>query len=175
MPATIVCIPKCSTSQTVNIPGVAGADGLDGQNAFTQVVSPGFVVPAVGFAVAAPGIPVVSSDWCAIGQTIVCDGPATFTVLAKPDSTHISGVFLGATGDVIPGTVISAGANVSPAGVPGTGGGGGGAASQVMGYTTTGPTADGVVPPNLNGPAIAVKYKETTYVWSPTLHVWDDV
>lgn len=52
--------------------------------------------------------------------------------------------------------------------------GGGGGAGQLVGYTTTGPTVDGVLPANQNAPAIAVKYQSTTYTWSPTLHVWDD-
>lgn len=50
--------------------------------------------------------------------------------------------------------------------------GGGG---QIVLYTTTGPTADGVTPNNVNGEAIAVKPGGSTFTWDSTLHVWDDV
>lgn len=56
--------------------------------------------------------------------------------------------------------------------VAGSGVGGGG---QILEYTTTGPTADGLVPDTLNKPAIAVKPGGSTFTWDPTLHVWDDV
>lgn len=62
----------------------------------------------------------------------------------------------------------------------GTGGsgeaaGGGGGIGEIVRYTTTGPTADGVTPNNQNGEAIAVKPGSTTFTWDSTLHVWDDV
>lgn len=50
--------------------------------------------------------------------------------------------------------------------------GGGG---QIVEYTTTGPTADAVVPNDLDAPAIAVKPGGSTFTWDATLHVWDDV
>jgi len=56
-----------------------------------------------------------------------------------------------------------------------SGGGGGGGVGEVLNYTTTGPTADGVFPSDLNAAAIAVKPDSTTFTWDSTLHVWDDV
>jgi hypothetical protein len=47
--------------------------------------------------------------------------------------------------------------------------------SEILAYTTTGPTADGVLPANLDGEAIAVKPGGSTFIWNSTLHVWDDV
>lgn len=57
----------------------------------------------------------------------------------------------------------------------GGGGGGGGASGQILAYTTTGPTADGITPTSLNSEAIAVKPGGTTFTWDSTNHVWDDV
>jgi len=54
-------------------------------------------------------------------------------------------------------------------------GGGGGGSGEILAYTTTGPTADGVLPSDLNAEAIAVKPDGTTFTWDSTLHVWDDV
>ncbi len=55
------------------------------------------------------------------------------------------------------------------------GGGGGGGGGQIVAYTTTGPTADGVLPADLNEEAIAVKPGGATFIWNSTTHVWDDV
>lgn len=58
-----------------------------------------------------------------------------------------------------------------------SGGGSGGSvgSGSILRYTTTGPTADGVAPSNLNSEAIAVKPGGATYTWNSTTHVWDDV
>lgn len=52
-------------------------------------------------------------------------------------------------------------------------GGGGAGASQIVAYTTTDPNTDGVVPPDLTKPAIAVKPFATTYVWTTPAGPWD--
>ena len=57
----------------------------------------------------------------------------------------------------------------------GGGGGGGAAAGEVLNYSTTGPTADGIVPGDLNDAAIAVKPGASTFTWDSVGHVWDDV
>lgn len=58
----------------------------------------------------------------------------------------------------------------------GSGGGSpGGPPQQVLAYTTTGPTADGLVPADQNSAAIAVKPNGNTYIWDKDTHVWDDV
>jgi hypothetical protein len=46
---------------------------------------------------------------------------------------------------------------------------------EIVPYTTTGPTADGVLPANLDGEAIAVKPGGSTFTWDSANHVWDDV
>lgn len=52
----------------------------------------------------------------------------------------------------------------------GAGGGGG----QILEYTGTDPTSDGLVPTNQNQPAIAYKDDGTlpTYTWNTTTHAW---
>lgn len=47
--------------------------------------------------------------------------------------------------------------------------------SQIVSYSGVGPTSDGVLPPDLNQPAIAVKSGESTFTWSVALQSWDDV
>ncbi len=54
-------------------------------------------------------------------------------------------------------------------------GGGNVGSGEILGYTTTGPTADGVIPTDLNHEAIAVKPGGSTFTWDPVAHVWDDV
>ena len=54
-------------------------------------------------------------------------------------------------------------------------GGGSGGSGEILAYTTTGPTADGVLPSDLDHEAIAVKPDATTFIWDSTLHAWDDV
>lgn len=55
------------------------------------------------------------------------------------------------------------------------GGGSGGANGQVMEYTGTDPTSDGLTPTDPTKPAIA--YKEdgstSTYVWNVALQIWN--
>jgi hypothetical protein len=47
-------------------------------------------------------------------------------------------------------------------------------AGQMVLYTTTDPTTDGVFPPNLNGPAIAYRAdgNGAIAVWDPVGHAW---
>lgn len=54
------------------------------------------------------------------------------------------------------------------------GGGGGGSVGQVMQYTTTDPTTDGITPTDPNQPAIAYKNDGSlpTFVWNTTTHIW---
>lgn len=112
---TIACAPCCQTTQTVNIPGGQGDDalnGTDGNNAYTTTAAD-FTVPAVGANVT---ISVVNSQWVALGQIVVIDGPASFVVLAKPSASSATLEFLGYTGDLSPGANVLSGATVSPAG-----------------------------------------------------------
>lgn len=113
---TTSCTPCCTTVPPVNIPGVEGddgADGVDGTNAYT-LLSADVVVPAVGANVTAS---VLDSIWMAIGQILVMDGPANFSVVSKPSASSVTLTFLGYTGDVAPASTIVSGSTVSPAGV----------------------------------------------------------
>lgn len=49
----------------------------------------------------------------------------------------------------------------------------GGGSSQIVAYTGANPNSDGVKPPNLNAPAIAVKPNGTTYTWSIADQMWE--
>lgn len=120
MPATTSCTPCCVETQTVNVPGIEGdpgtdgTNGTDGVNAYTTTIQD-FVVPAIDASVS---IFVEDASWMIPGQTIVIEGPATFTVDTVVSATQISGTFLGASGDVEAGDTISTGSGVSPSGVP---------------------------------------------------------
>jgi hypothetical protein len=52
--------------------------------------------------------------------------------------------------------------------------GGSGGAGQVMEYTTTDPTTDGITPTNVNEPAIAYRDDGSLpiFVWNTTTHIW---
>lgn len=50
-----------------------------------------------------------------------------------------------------------------------------GGAGEVLLYTTTGPTADGILPSDLDHEAIAVKPHGSTFTWDSVAHSWDDV
>lgn len=52
---------------------------------------------------------------------------------------------------------------------------GGGGSGAVLEYTTTDPTTDGIVPTNVNDPAVAYSRDGTgpTYVWNTVTHVWN--
>lgn len=118
----INCCTPCPTTTTVNTPGVPGDDGADGTNgtngvnAFTytsaNVTIPSLYSPTIT-------IPVLNSTWMAIGQIIVLAGPAHFEVVNPDTPTTVIATWLNYAGDVTAGTVISAGATVSPAGVEG--------------------------------------------------------
>lgn len=112
---TVACNPCCGTAtQTVDVPGVQGDDGLNGtngQNAYTTTTAD-FTVPAIGSNVT---ISVLSSAWMALGQFVVIDGPANFQVLAKPSASSVQLEFMGYTGDLSAGATVMSGATVSPA------------------------------------------------------------
>lgn len=109
---------KCCTPEIVNVPGLEGDPGVDGENglnAFTLTTND-FLVPAIGDPVT---VQVEDSSWMVIGQVVVVDGPAHFTVTSKPSSTSAELTFLGQVGDITAGDTVSAGATVSPSGVAG--------------------------------------------------------
>ena len=111
MAATTSCKPCCSEEQVVNVPGIQGdpgVDGIDGSNAYTTTTDP-FVVPADGANVT---IDVENSDWMAIGQIVVVDGPAHFSVVSKPSSITAELKFENFPGDVAATTNIDGGVTV---------------------------------------------------------------
>lgn len=116
MPATSSCVPCCTTPQVVNTPGSQGLDGSAGTNGLNalSITTADFVIPAIGSNVT---VSVDSSVWMAIGQIVVADGPATFEVISKANTTSVVLKFLGYTGDLSPGATISTGATIAPAGV----------------------------------------------------------
>jgi hypothetical protein len=65
---------------------------------------------------------VLESGWTSIGQSVYGNGAGYFTVSAKPDSTHLTVLNTGATGNVAPGTVVAFPRAVSPAGIQGVAG-----------------------------------------------------
>jgi hypothetical protein len=100
--------------------GQDGGQGDPGVNAFTLTTAQFNVPAAINGAVT---IAVADSSWMAIGQTLVVDGPATFSVTTIPTGTSVTLQWTKAADDVAAGTLIAAGAKVSPGGVPGTLGG----------------------------------------------------
>lgn len=118
---TISCCTPCPTTQTVNVPGVEGpagangTNGTNGVNAFTTTTA-NFTVPLVGQNVT---VSVLNSTWMTVGQIVVIAGPANFSVVSTPTPTSVTLTFKGFTGDVSPGTTVTAGASVSPGGQQG--------------------------------------------------------
>ena len=116
MPATIPCAPSCcSTTQTVNVPGIEGIPGTDAANGVNA-----YGITTAEFPVPEPGDDVtVSLDngiWMVQGQKVVFDGPATFEVVSVNSATSVTLTFLGYAGDISPGDTIAEGAGVSPSG-----------------------------------------------------------
>lgn len=101
--------------EVVNVPGVAGADGV---NAWTFLTAP-LTVPAVGSLVTAT---VANASWMEAGQYILIGGPANFIVDSVISLTQVSLRFLDNTGDVGTGTVIASGTTVVVNGKQGTNG-----------------------------------------------------
>lgn len=113
MSATLDCGTSCcAVPQTQNVPGVQG------QNAFTFTTA-SFVVPALGAQVT---ISVINSDWVSLGQTIFIEGAGTFTVSNINSSTSVLLTYQNVSSNTATGNTIAAGAEVSPAGIPGAGG-----------------------------------------------------
>jgi len=114
------CCSACgATIETINVPGpqgAAGADGtngVDGGNAFTIVTDASLVPASAGDPIT---LEVASSAWMVVGQTIIVAGGSTYLITSIPDSTHVTADWLDYANDVAGGTVIPAGAGVSPSG-----------------------------------------------------------
>lgn len=103
---------------TFNSGATVASAGSAGQNAFTTTTAP-FTIPAIGSTVS---VNVASTAWIAIGQILVVDGPATFSVYSITDGTHVVLTFLGYVGNLPVGTVIASSSKVSPSGTQAIGG-----------------------------------------------------
>lgn len=127
MSATTNCACPCPTPEIVTVPGAPGTDGTTGTagtngiNAYTTTTTPTFNLPG------APGptglINVAVSSWMAIDQIIIISDPTVvgnlghFQVLTIPSSTGVTLQWLQYPTDAVPGTPITSGSQVSPAGV----------------------------------------------------------
>jgi len=134
------CCSPCSDQVTTQIPGppgdsayqvavdegfvgteaqwLASLDGDDGQNAFTDLAL-AFTVPDA----ATPDIAEVdNSDWAVVGQVVFLEGAGYFTVVSKPDSTHVELDNTDYPGNAADGTIIPVDSHLGPAGLKGTDG-----------------------------------------------------
>jgi len=116
------CVPCCSSPQITDIPGMDGEDGSNGSPgaagaagaaAFTTTTADFNVPAAKGGTVT---ISVVDTSQMATGQTVVADGPATFSVTTIVGPTSVTLTWLQAPSDVAAGAAITSGATVSPSG-----------------------------------------------------------
>src|SRR4029077_16117980 len=114
----------------------SGLNGAAGSNAFTSTTA-NFTMPTSGSTVT---VTVAATSWMAQGQNLFIPGAGYFSVSVVTDATHAVLTNSGTTGNATAGTVISSGAQVSPAGAQGSGGtgGGGGGVRSLTDATTTG-------------------------------------
>ena len=116
----------------------SGLNGQAGTSAFTTTTA-NFTMPTSGSTVT---VTVASTAWMAQGQNLFIPTAGYLSVSVVTDSTHAVLTNSGTIGNAAAGTVISSGAQVSPAGSPGpigatgptgpTGGGGGGGTATLF-------------------------------------------
>lgn len=110
--ASTNCNCACPDPVVVEIPGVEGASGDPGLNAFTETTGD-FIVPAIGANVT---ILVETSLWMAVGQPVFVEGAGTFEVISKPSTGSFVGEYLDYSTNTETGNLIATGADVSPGG-----------------------------------------------------------
>src|SRR5258705_9556446 len=111
----------------------SGLNGQAGTNAFTTTTA-SFTMPTSGTTVT---VTVGATGWMAQGQNLFIPTAGYFSVSVITDATHAVFSNSGTTGNAAGGTVISSGAQGSPAGAQGSGGtGGGGGSFSLIGVTT---------------------------------------
>lgn len=135
-----------------------------GVNAYTTLTSQ-ITIPAVGTTVTAA---VGNSQWMAIGQKVVIDGPATFSVSSKPTTTSVVLTFLGYIGDLAAGNTIANGATVSPAGTQNVSGGLASAVGSGTAYTLTGTPA--LLAQGTSSPSVTLPSKGTWIIFATALY-----
>lgn len=134
MSAPIPCVPCCSTTQVTNVPGTPGLAGTDGAAGISSYAILSLLMDPVpantgstgSIAFSGPGT--TPTAWMVIGQTVIIGqgagavlaeaGPFTFKITAITDGTHATLERIAASND---GSTLklSAGAIVSPVGLPG--------------------------------------------------------
>lgn len=136
MSAPIPCVPCCSTTQVTNVPGTPGLAGTDGAAGISSYAILSLLmdpVPNNGgstLSIAFSGPGTTPTAWMVIGQTVIIGqgagavlgfpGPYTFKVTAITDGTHATLERIAASNDDPLATLkLSAGAIVSPVGLPG--------------------------------------------------------
>ena len=129
-----------SPGATVASGSTIASAGSAGQNAFTTLTAQ-LTVPAKNATVTAA---VANTAWMAVGQKVVISAPATFQVTTINSGTSVVLTFLGYSGDVLPTTVIAAGATVSPSGTEPSSGQTVSATNTTPYSMTTTPTSTGI-------------------------------
>lgn len=167
------CLPSCDGTETVEVPGPAGADGAngangaDGINAFTTITD-AFNMPAEGADTAS--LLVGNSQWMTPNQIVYVSNAGWMEVRSKADSTHVvlrnieNTASARYTDNVPPATPVAGGQSVSPGGLQGVNGvdGSNGAAGTngVNAFTAT--TADFTQPAELA--TVNVEVANSTWV-----------
>lgn len=106
------CYPPCPTVPPINVPGTPGAD------AYTFTTE-SFVIPDVNAQVV---VQVLNTSGLTVGEPVLLTGPANFTVFAVNAPTTVTLTFNGYAGNLGPGSIITSGASVIPAGQQGIAG-----------------------------------------------------
>lgn len=114
MSAVNNCDCACPTPEVVAIPGVEGAAGTAGADAFTETIAE-FTIPAKGDDVI---IQVESNASIAEDSVIFVEFAGWFSVSAVSGDTFITAVYLDIAANVNAGNGIFAGALVTPSGPP---------------------------------------------------------
>lgn len=120
------CNPCCDDQVVENIPGPQGnagddgANGTDGQNAFTLTTAQ-FIMPDDDPA-ADVTVDVENSDWMSPTQVLYIQGAGYMEVQSIPDSTSVILQNLGYPGNTAVGNPVTSAKKVSPAGLQGPAG-----------------------------------------------------
>lgn len=111
------CSPCCSsTAVPVNVPGVAGSNGV---NAYTTTTL-AFTIPAAD-GVTQVTIQVANSQWMVVGQYLAIPGLLAgevnvFQVVSKPNTTSVTVVYPAYVTNINAGDIIPSGYGVAPSG-----------------------------------------------------------
>jgi hypothetical protein len=118
-----MCSGNCNCScDQVTIPSIAGANGVNGLNAFTETTAQ-FTMPNVGsnVTITVSNVSPLTGLWAVPGQIIFVKNAGYFEVVSNT-ATTITITNLGYTGNTAPGTLLITGLPVSPAGLASQGG-----------------------------------------------------